>query len=77
MTNDLSIVHLITEASLIVQLVMLILFIASVVSWGFIRNKHKELKHTLKTIEDFEERFWEVGDLSKLYQDLTENNKQL
>ncbi len=71
MNNDLSIFYLITQASLMVQLVMLILLMASVVSWTFIIAKRKELKHAIRITEEFESQFWSGGDLSALYTQLT------
>jgi len=71
MNNDLSILHLISEASLLVQLVMLLLLVASVLSWTFIFAKRKEVKYALKITEQFEQSFWTGGDLSQLYQQIT------
>ncbi len=72
MNNDLSIFHLIAEASLVVQLVMLILLAASVLSWTFIFSKRKELRLALQQAEQFETDFWSSGDLSSLYQQITD-----
>jgi len=47
MNTDLSIFHLVTEASFVVQFVMLILFTASLVSWTFIFSKRKELNRSI------------------------------
>ena len=71
MNNDLSILHLISEASVVVQLVMLILLCASVVSWTFIFAKRKELKQAVRVTDEFEAQFWTGGDLSRLYTQLT------
>jgi len=76
MNNDLSIFYLITQASLMVQLVMLILLLASVVSWTFIVSKRKELKHAFRVTEEFESQFWSGGDLSVLYTQLTAQGMQ-
>ena len=67
MATDASFLDLILNASLLVQLVMLILLLASLVSWTMIFNKLKILKHARKQAEAFEERFWSVEDLSPLY----------
>ncbi|MCK4842038.1 MAG: protein TolQ, partial [Methylococcales bacterium] len=67
MTNDLSIIHLIANASFVVQLVMLILLGASVVSWAFIRDKHKQLKHAVIVTDEFEQAFWSGVELETLY----------
>lgn len=67
MTTDHSIIDLILNASLLVQLVMLILIMASVISWTMIFNKYVILKHARNDAEAFEEEFWSVEDLSPLY----------
>jgi biopolymer transport protein TolQ len=71
MTNDLSIYHLIANASLVVQFVMFILLAASVVSWTFIFTKRKELKQAFSVTEEFEKAFWSGQELSDLYKKLT------
>lgn len=67
MSTDLSIIHLITGASFIVQLVMLILVLASVFSWTVIFSKWRLLSAAKLNAEEFEERFWNSHDLSELY----------
>lgn len=67
MTADLSILSLITNASVLVQLVMLILLIASLMSWNIIFQKRKQLAEARVRADEFEDRFWSGGDLSSLY----------
>ena len=71
MTADYSFIDLILNASLVVQLVMLILVVASVVSWTMIFNKRLLLKHSKNDADMFEERFWSSVDLSPLYNRIT------
>ena len=71
MTADYSFIDLILYASLVVQLVMLILVVASVVSWTMIFNKRLLLKHSKNDADMFEERFWSSEDLSPLYNRIT------
>lgn len=66
MTTDFSIVHLITQAGPVVQVVMLILMLASFVSWTYIFAKHKEFKEAFKVTNTFEKRFWSGIDLNEL-----------
>jgi len=73
MSNDLSVFHLITNASFVVQFVMFILLAASVISWTFIFYKRKEFRHTLEVTEEFEQEFWSGQDLSQLYKKITES----
>lgn len=68
MTVDFSMYQLIMDASLVVQLVMLILVIASVLSWLVIIVKARTLKAVERDSNDFEERFWSGADLSHLYE---------
>jgi len=74
MTSELSIFKLITEASLVVQIVMFILVLASVISWTFIFSKYKEIKRAEETSEEFEERFWSGIDLADLYRQLAKED---
>ena len=67
MTADLSILSLITNASVLVQLVMLLLLIVSLMSWNIIFQKRKMLANARVRADEFEERFWSGGDLSSLY----------
>jgi biopolymer transport protein TolR len=75
MTSDLSLFNLILQASLVVQLVLLVLVIASVTSWTMILDRGRVLSSARKSANAFEERFWSGGDLSALYKDLSENRK--
>ena len=71
MIADYSFIDLILNASLVVQLVMLILVLASVISWTMIFNKYVLLKHSKKNADIFEEKFWSSEDLSPLYNRIT------
>jgi biopolymer transport protein TolQ len=64
---DLSILHLLSNASLLVQLVMLLLLVMSLVSWTMIFRKRGDLKMAVKNANMFERRFWEDDDLNQLY----------
>jgi len=70
MNTDLSIFHLITEASFVVQFVMLLLLIVSVASWTFIFSKRKELNRAIEITDEFEEQFWSGVALADLYRKL-------
>jgi len=70
-TTDLSILSLITNASVLVQLVMFLLLIVSLMSWNIIFQKRKMLVHVRQQADEFEERFWSGGDLSSLYNQVT------
>ncbi len=65
--QSLSIWHMITQATLVVQLVMGMLMLASVVSWALIFQKWKMIRKARRSADVFEDSFWSGGDLSKLY----------
>ena len=71
MTTDLSILSLITNASVLVQLVMLLLLVISIYSWNIIFQKRKMLSKARAEAEEFEDKFWSGGDLSSLYNQVT------
>lgn len=70
--ENLSILALMTNASLLVQAVMAILFIASVISWIMIIQRGLFLGSAERSFRDFEDTFWSGVDLNKLYQELTD-----
>ena len=65
---DLSLLHLITGASVPVQLVMLLLVMLSLWSWWLIFYKGSVIKTAARRNEDFDESFWGGADLNQLYQ---------
>ena len=67
-TQDMSLLHLVTSASLPVQLVMLMLLIASLLSWWFIFRKLFAIREAIKQSDEFENTFWRGVDLNALYQ---------
>ena len=68
MEADMSVYSLITRASVLVQIVMLTLVSASVLSWVIIVVKHRILKFAKEEAERFEDQFWSGINLSELYQ---------
>ena len=65
---DTSILGLIRDASLLVQLVMLLLLVASVISWTMIVSKWKIIKDARNEADKFEDKFWSGTDLASLYE---------
>ena len=65
--ESMSIVSLIIEASLTVQLVMLMLFLASLFSWSIIFSKTKNLHTERKLTAEFEREFWSGGSMQNLF----------
>ncbi len=70
MTTDMSIVSLVLEASLLVQLVMVLLLAASIASWAVILQKRRVLNAITDATEGFEKRFWSGAELSALYKEI-------
>jgi biopolymer transport protein TolQ len=67
-THDMSILSLITGASVLVQAVMLILLLASLFSWYYIFLKHFALRRATALANEFEKQFWSGADLNDLHQ---------
>lgn len=67
MGEPLSIWSLVVEASLLVQLVMLSLLIASVVSWSMILQRVAVFRRAHRELLAFEDEFWSGVDLGQLY----------
>jgi biopolymer transport protein TolQ len=71
--SELSVWYLIANAGVLVQLVMLLLALASVVSWAIIFQRVQVLRKARKAQNAFEERFWSGMDLGQLYRDVSSN----
>jgi len=67
-TQDLSIVSLIAQASVLVQLVMALLGGLSLVSWYWIFRKLFQIRSARAKTAEFERDFWSGGDLNALFQ---------
>lgn len=76
MHTDMSIIGLVSGASLLVQLVMLILLIASILSWTIIFSRWKLLRSAEANAVTFEDQFWNANDLSELYKQVSQNPKK-
>lgn len=68
METGISLPKLIMDASLLAQIVLLLLLAASVVSWAVILAKRKLIKVTVDEAERFEDKFWSGGNLADLYE---------
>jgi biopolymer transport protein TolQ len=75
--SDLSFFSLVFGASIPVQFVMLILILASIVSWKYIYLKVKILKESEDNTNEFEKFFWSGGDLKKFYEQLNSTNRNM
>lgn len=70
--TTLHITNLILQASPVVQLVMLLLFLASIYSWYVIAKLSMGFKKAHKQDEHFQKMFWSGAETETLY-----NNAQL
>ncbi len=70
-TQDLSFIHLILSASVLVQLVMGLLLFVSMMSWGYIFQKLFTLRRELKLTDKFEAAFWNSPNLNDLYKQVS------
>jgi len=73
MNQDLSILQLVLGASLLVQLVMLLLLVVSVTSWAAIFRKLFALRRVKSLNDDFEREFWSGTSLNDLYASAAQN----
>ncbi|GAA0199056.1 protein TolQ [Kangiella japonica] len=74
--NDMSIAGLILDASIPVQLIMLLLLIVSVMSWALIFQRSSVLNTASKKSKEFEDKFWSGIDLSKLSTELSQSQQK-
>ena len=70
MPEQLSIFELVANASPLVQMVLLVLLLASMASWVMIFQRWFFLRRVLRDVDEFEEHFWSGIDLQALYQEL-------
>ena len=73
MEAELSVWHLIANAGILVQLVMLLLVLASVISWALIFQRIQVFRKARQAQLDFESRFWSGMDLGQLYKEVNDN----
>lgn len=66
-SQDMSILSLVTNASVLVQIVLALLLLVSLMSWTYIFKKYFDVKKAQRQTDRFEEDFWSGGDLNDLY----------
>lgn len=74
MTFDNSLWSYFANASAVVKFVMLLLFIASIISWTLIIQRGMLLKRAKKAFKAFEEQFWSGIDLGVLYKNTSDTS---
>ena len=75
-TQDLSFFGMISNASLLVQLVMALLLLISAMSWTHIFRKMFTIRSAIARTTEFETVFWSGANLNNLYEDVTSGRRQ-
>lgn len=75
-THDLSFIALISNAHVLVQLIMALLLILSIVSWTYIFRKVFAIRAARAQTEQFERNFWAGGNLHTLHQSASSQRDQ-
>ena len=76
MNQDLSILRLVLNASVVVQLVMLLLVVVSMASWAAIFRKLFALKRVKLLNDTFEREFWSGTSLNDLFAAAAQNARE-
>lgn len=74
-SQNLSLLHLILQASIPVKIVMGILLLASFMSWWYIFLKLFVLKRAVQKTEGFEKEFWGGADVNQLFQRVSQDRE--
>jgi biopolymer transport protein TolQ len=75
MTEGLNPLELVLNASIVVQIVMALLLLASIVSWSIMLRKRAELRRAKSDSDRFEEVFWSGGDLTAMFRAIDEGRR--
>ncbi len=75
-TQDLSFFGMISNASLLVQLVMALLLLVSAMSWTYIFRKMFTIRNAIARTTEFETVFWSGANLNNLYEDVSSGRRQ-
>ncbi|HZV37968.1 MAG TPA: protein TolQ [Pseudoxanthomonas sp.] len=73
--NSINYLKLLANASLPVQLIVLLLLLGSVISWVIIFRKARVFSRANRDADDFENRFWSGAELNKLYASASERGR--
>ena len=73
--DDISILNLFLEAGMVVKIVMLLLFIASILSWIVIVERYRFFEKIKSQNSAFLKRFWSGDDLDILMKDISEDER--
>lgn len=76
MGNQANVLMYFMQAGLVVKTVMLLLAAASITSWTLIFQRAWFFNQKKQLTDAFNRRFWESGDLSRLYADVDSNSDE-
>lgn len=76
MSNQANVLMYFMQAGLVVKTVMLLLTAASITSWTLIFQRAWYFKRNKQLTDAFNQRFWDSGDLSRLYADVDSNSDE-
>ena len=71
--NDISVLNLFLEAGIVVKIVMLLLFIASILSWIVIVERFNFFRKIKDDNDNFLKTFWSGKDLDALYKEVSKD----
>jgi biopolymer transport protein TolQ len=71
--SSFNVIELILRASGPVQLVILLLVAASIISWSMIFRKYFAYREAMRAASKFEGKFWSGGNLNQMYMELAKN----
>ncbi len=69
--DDISVLNLFLEAGIVVKIVMLLLFIASILSWIVIVERYNFFRKIKNLNDSFLKKFWSGKDLDALYKEVS------
>ena len=75
MSQNLNPLELVLNASIVVQIVMALLLLASLVSWSIMLRKRAELRRARLDADRFEETFWSGGDLTAMFRTIDQSRR--
>lgn len=75
--EGMALLSILTHASLVVQLVMLVLLAASLISWTMIFRKWTTFKLAKRNASRFESRFWSGSNINQMFKELSQNEDNL
>lgn len=75
MSENLNPLELVLNASIVVQIVMGLLLLASLVSWSIMLRKRAELSRARRDADKFEETFWSGGDLTAMFRSIDQSRR--